>query len=320
MIEYKSIIRWRSNDVKPSVMIDYAPAYEFLVSLRLYGERSRWKSMDLGPAWGADADKRLGPEGKALLKQTDPIHDIHPLFLLAHKAPGERTPEAFMDWLASLSPGEIYEGAFCRVDEEVRRQTPADLEAWRDQLLPRLRLWHERYYRHLDPAIAQQLVADAEARRSQAAAASALELVFEATNGLYLDRAEHDQIILVPQYHMRPWNVIGQWQSLRLCLYPIEPAQANPDDPSMALTRITRALSDENRLRILRFLSQAPASLNDLTDRTRLAKSTVHHHMVMLRAAGLVILHEKDREGRYSLRPGWLDLVSSRLSGFIAPQ
>lgn len=305
-----------------SLIIDYAPAHEFVVSLAVYLERSRWKSTDLGSAWGAGVEKRLGAEDKARLKAIKETADLQPLFLLAYQAPGDRTPAEFMDWLATLSPGDIYERLVNGSCEEAElTEIPRDLGAWRHRILQALRLWHECYYQHVDPAIAAHLKAEAESRRIQAATTPALELVDQATKGLLLDTAGYQRVVLVPQYHMSPWNLGAMWPGLWVLLYPVEAPQTNPDDPPLALTRLTRALSDENRLRILRFLAQAPRTLNELTERTGLAKSTVHHHMMMLRAAGLVRIHEKDRDGRYaSLRPGWLDLVSGRLSGFVLPQ
>lgn len=303
-----------------SLTIDFAPAYELLVSLAVYGERPRWKAMDVGQAWGTEVEKRLGAEGKALLKRIDPFQDMQPLLGLVAQAPGARTADGFLDWLATLTPGELYERSFCHMVEDAREHLPADLGAWRDRVVAALRFWHAHYFADVDPAIFAHLQADAEARRAQAAVTPMLELIAEATNGLYIDPPEHGQVLMVPQHHMRPWNLSCGSGNMRVILYPAEPPQANPDDPPLALSRLTRALSDENRLRILRFLAQAPLTLAELTERTGLAKSTVHHHMVMLRAAGLVIIHEKERDGRYSLRPGWLDLVAGRLSGFVLPQ
>lgn len=302
-----------------SLTFDYASAYELVVSLAVYVERPRWKSMDLGPGWGHEIEKRLGPEGKATLKAIKDITEMQPLVLLVHQAPGDRTPGEFMDWLATLGPGEIYERLVAFGGEVP--ELPRDLGAWRDRILRALRLWHEYYYQHMDPAIADHLKAEAENRRAQAATTPPLELLDQATNGLHLDSAENHRLVLVPQYHMSPWNLGAKWPGLWVILYPVEPPQTNPDDPPLALARLTRALSDENRLRILRFLAQSPLNLNELTERTGLAKSTVHHHMMMLRAAGLVKIHEKERDGRYAtLRPGWLDLITSRLSGFVSPQ
>jgi DNA-binding transcriptional ArsR family regulator len=63
---------------------------------------------------------------------------------------------------------------------------------------------------------------------------------------------------------------------------------SDPEAPPSWLVKTYKALSDERRLRILRRLSEGETTLDELTDLLGLSKSTVHHHMSVLRAAGLV--------------------------------
>ena len=79
----------------------------------------------------------------------------------------------------------------------------------------------------------------------------------------------------------------------------------DPDAPPSALVAVYRALGDERRLRLLRRLSEGPASLADLTDHLGLAKSTVFHHIGVLRSAGLIrvaISSDHKQQSTYSLR------------------
>src|SRR5204862_3211157 len=71
--------------------------------------------------------------------------------------------------------------------------------------------------------------------------------------------------------------------------------------PPVHLLRLHKALSDERRLRILRLLGERDMNLQELSDELGLAKSTTHHHTVVLRAAGL-IRTSTTVENRYSLR------------------
>lgn len=69
-------------------------------------------------------------------------------------------------------------------------------------------------------------------------------------------------------------------------------------DLSVAL----KAMSDPNRLTILRMLGTGPLYTADVVHRLGLAQTTVHHHLAQLRTAGLV-RQERDRHGmQYSLR------------------
>jgi DNA-binding transcriptional ArsR family regulator len=84
-----------------------------------------------------------------------------------------------------------------------------------------------------------------------------------------------------------------------------------------------KALSDERRLRILRRLSEEEASLDDLVDLLGLSKSTVHHHMSVLRAAGLVRVringnhHEAKETKTYTLRTQALDNAGAFLDSYV---
>ena len=98
-------------------------------------------------------------------------------------------------------------------------------------------------------------------------------------------------------------------------------------DPEAApswLVRTYKALSDERRLRILRRLSEGETSLDELTKLLGLSKSTVHHHIGILRAAGLVRVQipsertkKHDKTTRYSLREQPLDMAGDFLDTYI---
>lgn len=124
-------------------------------------------------------------------------------------------------------------------------------------------------------------------------------------------------MLLVPQFHHRPWNVFQDYRDLRVIQYPADALPAVPGEPPPGLLRLTRALSDESRLRILRFLATGPRSFTDVVQFMGLAKSTVHHHMVVLRAAGLVRVHDRGDVTTYSLRPGAVDELGDRLHTFF---
>ena len=63
-----------------------------------------------------------------------------------------------------------------------------------------------------------------------------------------------------------------------------------------------RALGDGRRVAILRRLASGDATLDELAGAAGLAKSTAHHHLAQLRAAGLVTLRGNARGYWYALR------------------
>jgi DNA-binding transcriptional ArsR family regulator len=70
------------------------------------------------------------------------------------------------------------------------------------------------------------------------------------------------------------------------------------------LVKAHRALGDERRLRILHRLASRQESLHDLAAYFGVAKSTLHHHIGVLRSAGLVRVTVDAESGQtmYGLR------------------
>ena len=76
---------------------------------------------------------------------------------------------------------------------------------------------------------------------------------------------------------------------------------ADPDAPPSYLVDLYKALGDERRLRMLAILGEGDAGLMEIADRVDLAKSTTHHHLRILRSAGLVRVTVGENKS-YSLR------------------
>ena len=62
------------------------------------------------------------------------------------------------------------------------------------------------------------------------------------------------------------------------------------------LSNITRALADENRIRILAALEVRELCVCQITELLRLAPSTVSKHLLLLRHAGLI---DSRKDGRW---------------------
>lgn len=74
--------------------------------------------------------------------------------------------------------------------------------------------------------------------------------------------------------------------------------------PPMRLSELHKALADDTRLRIVRVLSRATFSVQELTAILGLAQPTVSHHLKILAAAGLVISRREGTWSFYSLASG----------------
>ena len=83
---------------------------------------------------------------------------------------------------------------------------------------------------------------------------------------------------------------------------------------------ILKALSDKNRLRLLRLISKGKCEINgkQLAEVLKLSPSVVSRHLAQLRAAGLIEEHSKDnRNITYTLREGPISELSASLSEYL---
>jgi DNA-binding transcriptional ArsR family regulator len=151
-------------------------------------------------------------------------------------------------------------------------------------------------------------------------------VIEEVTNGLdYEIPIGVSRVTLVPSVVVKPLSLIDQNRDTLLVFYGIadEFIDSDPEAPPSWLVKTYKALSDERRLRILRRLSEEEASLDDLVDMLGLSKSTVHHHMSVLRAAGLVRVrisgnnHEAKETKAYTLRTQALANAGAFLDSYV---
>jgi len=302
------------------VEVAWAPAFELLASLKAYVNRREHQTLDLGAGWVKEVRGRLTPELTADLTVSRVFRAIDLFDLLAWQCPGKPDSESFLEWVRALSLGDLYE----RVAPSVLRShftVPNDLEGTRQWYLHLLAAWDEQYFGQVDPAILAGLRADAAAKTALIAGMAPDDLVEMASNGVQIapDLAP-EVVLLVPQYHYRPWNLFSYYRNLVLLAYPADALPLAAGEPSTGLLRLTRALSDPSRLRILRLLSDDRRSFTQLVTMTGLAKSTVHHHMVALRAAGLVRVNDVGgKTVTYQLRPDAADDLGNRLRAYLTP-
>jgi DNA-binding transcriptional ArsR family regulator len=301
------------------VEVDWAPAYELLVSLKAYVSRPEQKILELGAGWARGVRQQLQPELAADLAAADALTDVHVPDLLVRQCPGDRDVAGYLHWLGALPLGELYE-RLAPYALEGRAPLPRDLDAVRDRYVRVLEAWDEQYFQLVDPAVLRGLAADAASRQALMGTTAPEALVEAATCGVhFMPQQGPELVLLVPQFHYRPWSVFQDYRGMRVIQYPADALPAIPGEPPPGLLRLTRALSDESRLRILRFLATGPRTFTDVVQFMDLAKSTVHHHMVVLRAAGLVRVHDTGEKATtsYSLRPGAVDQLSDMLRAYL---
>jgi DNA-binding transcriptional ArsR family regulator len=147
------------------------------------------------------------------------------------------------------------------------------------------------------------------------------DVVTQVTGGyVYEPEPELDRVLLVPHLAARPSLLLCQHGTDRIICYPLAEEHADPESRlTERAVALGRALGDERRVHILRHLALRDASLDELAEALGLARSTAHHHLGQLRAAGLVTLRGNARGYWYVLRPEGLADAQRALSGLARP-
>jgi DNA-binding transcriptional ArsR family regulator len=244
--------------------------------------------------------EELGADWQALLAAT-----------LAELGPtGERRTGERREGSGELALGLL----LARYPEDVRPTVAAvvrDLGATRRELVAALRVWDAAVFdaERARSATLQRREADIlDQRRREVALEPFIE---EAMRGVQWQRpAGLRRIVFAPSYFSRPAVFYHYWRGVLTFVTPIEAKILEPDArrsdpraPDEETLQFFLALGDETRLRILRLLAERQMYLTELAERLGLTKATTKHHMVRLRAAGLVTLYDRERLTYYALRP-----------------
>jgi DNA-binding transcriptional ArsR family regulator len=312
----------RSAPARLRLAVDWAPAYELVLSLICFVTFPKHNLLELGEGWAREVRSRLPADLAVSLQRKNVaaalnLKEDDLLLLLVRTCPGDRDAASFIRWLSRLNAGEAYEAVGPRLRDTGPR-LPRDFANWRDRCVSVLHTWQDAYFDGIDPAILTGLWAEAN-RLSSHLVGPPQAVVERVTNGIYVEPTpEPLTVTLVPQYHQRPYNHDAMEQGGLIILYPADICPVSPDHPPAGLLRVTRALSDESRLRMLRFLADGTRTLSELARFTGLTQPTVHHHLVQLRAAGLVRAHVQGAGSRrYSLRPRALDQLRNQLTDYL---
>ncbi len=190
-------------------------------------------------------------------------------------------------------------------------------EATKHILVDILHRWYEEVFRHQERDLLPILLRDGDAKRALQAAMPVERVIETATGWDYLPEPGIHRVVLVPSYLLRPWSLSGERADTRIFCYPVadESLSASADMPPLRLVRLTKALADERRLRILNLLATGRYSLQEIADTFGVAKTTMQHHVTTLRQAGLVRMHLSDH--RFSLRSDVIESIGELLDAYV---
>ena len=194
----------------------------------------------------------------------------------------------------------------------------ADGDELKRRLIEVLSAFYDRVWKAEALTIQPIVDRDAAAKRAMLAEMPLEDFVREATNGVeFAPRPGIERVVMIPSFVRRPLVAYSEYSGVQLIIYPVadEAVSAATDEPPRRLVRLSKALGDEKRLRILRALADGEKTLMELAEMFGVAKTTMHHHMIILRSAGLVSVGVGQK--RYRLRQEALPDVGGLLSGYL---
>jgi DNA-binding transcriptional ArsR family regulator len=251
-----------------------------------------------------------------------------PWRLLAERRLDEEWPTELIEQVLEGDTDALAEVQGRRADHDC----PPELEAllarspaeYSDLLVDVLDRFHREVFVRLEDEAMGAIERDVAHRRAQLDdGADPPDVVLEATNGFELvDDPTLQRVVLLPSYWCRPWLVLGRLGDTEMLSSPVaDQFVALPSEaPPPALVKLFKALGDEGRLKLLRRMSTGPVTLSDAVAELGVAKATAHHHLSILRQAGLVSLREEERRTLYGVRDDPPAVAEAALARYLRPR
>jgi DNA-binding transcriptional ArsR family regulator len=331
-------------------------AYTLLLIAVAIVDRDGQRRFDAGTHW-RDQAKALGPDGFIRRAERIAREAWLNLVGLVHDVPEARDAGAFLDLLRTMDAADLrtyLAGSYRRV---MRRATPADTiraaldgdadaqREFRRTSFPVMRDWQAtlRWLLATDPDAVRREIVEllepihaallapieatvAEVQRVEAghvAEAAAItdpeRLITELAPGVtYVPEVGQTEVVLVPDTIIRPAVVALDHRAAMIIVHPATRDRGAIDAPPDRLVALGKAIGDETRLRVLRVLRDGPLTGTELADRLGIPRTSLHYHLSLLRAAGLVEIALDDaRYGRLRLRDEALDDLGRLLVAFV---
>lgn len=297
--------------------VEFKEYYELLVSAWAASFIKQQGQLDLSPDWFKWCTAKLSTKNYALLDEVRRMDPSIPIALLL--AYPEDTAAGFIEWVNSLSGNEAFEIVYS-FDPNGQRKPPQNLRKACQTLAAGLKMWNDLYFGRLAKPILQdiQVRAQADQERTLEFENQPQELIKNLTQSLIWEAQSVTTITLIPQAHLSPWPVYQIGGDHGVIFYPVQSRLLNKNPESTILERLLKALGDPSRLQILQLIGENVVRFTDLVEQSGLAKSTVHHHIITLRSAGLLWLHvSDDTSTRFSIRWETIKNVSPLLEGIL---
>jgi DNA-binding transcriptional ArsR family regulator len=201
-----------------------------------------------------------------------------------------------------------------------------DPEQMRARLLRIIRRFYDEHYRPDEARRVEcmQRTADARNRRRVADVEALMrELTGRDISCITEEAARYDEFICVPSIDVGPYSSCADFPPVHGVFYQCEPrfmgvGEEEYDAASLAL--VYRALSDEQRLRILHLLHGGELYAQEIVARTGLHQSVVSRHLSFLKAVNLVTVRRQNNMKFYAINTESRGRLERALDAFLVPR
>lgn len=294
------------------VEVEFGSIYELLNSLHTFLCKKSYKKIDLGVAWAAETESTLNDELLSCLQETELNHEWKLLNLLIYCCPFKDV-DRVLHWIEGLSVGELYE-----ILSQYVKVFPSHMEEYRNRVLFLLSEWNRQYFSQCNPAILSKLQQHADLKNVQLSELETADFVNKTTHGFYFMPIDGlKKLVLIPQYHFQPFNIIYCYGELTICHYASWISIEN-EELSPFMYRTIRSLGEKSRLKILQALSSGPKTFTEIVKHAGISKGIVHDHIFNLRCAGLLHANiEGENVTAYSLRLEGIHQMNEQLFEYL---
>src|SRR3954447_23641430 len=341
----------------PRVRVESGAAFELIAQLAAFASGPARASLDSGKSWIREVRRLAGPElsRRAEANSLSLYAELAPIAL---ESDAPHTVERLLDRLAATEPATlryrllgaaappnramVSDGAFDRAiagdaaalaeviaamgatrtgKATITRLVTAPPDETRAAVLDLVTAWATLVYPAFGAAAGEIVARDVEERRRQLENADPRASVREALNGVELHPGPWvEEVVLVPTVAMRPFVVPVDTETRVLYLCPVadEAFDAAPAAPPRRLVKVAAAMADPLRLRILRELGDGELTATELAERLGVDRTSLHHHLGILRSAGLLAITDDGLGGwRYARRADGVAEATSALESYL---
>jgi DNA-binding transcriptional ArsR family regulator len=214
------------------------------------------------------------------------------------------------------------------IDRTARQAIDRVLEApegaLKAELLQIVGDWAGRVFPRFAPDALAAIERDRIAKEDRLSRSPGREVLTDATNGVAFNPSPWvAEVVIAPTVALRPFLVPTELRetSLFVCSVADEALDTDPAAPPRRLVKTAAALGDDLRLRVLHLLRDEDLNASEIADRLGVERTSLHHHLGILRSAGLLSIRDEGERGwRYALRADGLSGVGPELESYLRPQ